>query len=179
MNYEPRPLRRGLLPNLSSDIIASVARLEYSVFTRADCSLAWKVLTNVELWPKFCRLYKHIRWQGTPWTPGSRVRVDLGAPVNSTADRVVTVCSPPHHVSWINHISGYTMEQWVSLDPFNLGGTRVSVWIEVTGGDPSRDRAEDMRLLQSVVVEWFDNFWRECDLVAQQARSGDIRSEAD
>ena len=178
MNYEPRPPRRGLLPNLSSEIIANFARIEYSVFTKAGSSLAWKVLSNIELWPKFCTLYKRARWQGAPWTPGSRIRLDLGSPLNATADRVVTVCTPPHHIAWINHICGYTMEQWISLDPHNPGGTRVSVWIEVTGGDPSRDRAQDMRLLQDIVAEWFDNFWRECDLQAQETL-GDVCTKAD
>jgi hypothetical protein len=179
MNYEPRPPRRGLLPNLSSEIISNIARIEYSVFTKADCSLAWRVFSNIEFWPKFCKLYKRARWLGAPWTPGSRVKLELGAPVNATADRVVTVCTPPHHVAWINHVCGYTMEQWIAFDPYGLGGTRVSAWIEVTGGDPSRDRAEDMQLLRNVVEEWFDNFWRECDRVAQQATSGDIRRQAD
>ena len=179
MNYEPRPPRRGLLPNLSSEILNSIARVEYSVFTKANCAIAWKVFSNIELWPKFCKLYKHVRWQGTPWRAGSRLRLDVGPPVNATADRVVTVCAPPHHVAWINHICGYTMEQWIALDPYNLGGTRVSAWIEVTGGDPLRDRAEDIRILQGVVSEWFDNFWRECDLVAEQLSGGDIRSAAD
>ena len=177
MNYEPRPPRRGLLPHLSSEIIANITRIEYSVFTRAECELAWKVLSNTELWPKFCRLYKRTRWQGPPWTPGSRVKLDLGPPVNATADRVVTVCTPPHHIAWINHICGYTMEQWISLDP-HVGSTRVSAWIEVSGGDPNRDRAEDMRLLENIVAEWFDNFWRECDLQAQESE-GDVCTNAD
>src|SRR6185503_3501095 len=178
MNFEPRPPRRGLLPILSSEIIPNVTRIEYSVFTRADCALAWTVLSDVERLPKFCKLYIRARWQGTPWTPGSRVRLELGPPVNATADRAVTACTPPHHIAWINHICGNTMEQWISLEPYNLGGTRVSAWMEVTGGDPSRNRAQDMRLLQDVVAEWFDNFWRECDLLAQATR-GDVRPDAD
>ncbi len=179
MNYEPRPPRRGLLPNLSSEILANIARIEYAVFTKATCSVAWTIFSNVELWPKFCSLYKHAHWQGPPWTPGSRLKLDIGAPVDATADRVVTVCSPPHHIAWINHVCGYTMEQWVALDPSNLGGTRVCTWIELTGGDASRDRAQDVRLLRAVVVEWFDNFCRECDGAAETLGRGDIRSAAD
>jgi hypothetical protein len=172
MDYESRPLRRGLLPELSPELINHIARVEYVVFTRADCTLAWKLFSNIGLWPKFCHLYADIRWQGAPWTPGSRMRLEVGPPVDVTVDRVVTVCIPPHHISWINHVRGYTMEQWISIDPYQ-GGTRVSTWIEVTGGELSSHRAEDMRLLKSVVIEWFENFRLECDRVAETEASTD------
>jgi len=178
MNYDVRPPRRGLLPSLSPDVINHIARLEYTIFTKANCNLAWRVFSQVDLWPQFCSLYKSARWQGDAWVPGSRLRLELGAPLHAVADRVVTACNPPHQLSWINHIRGYTMEQWVSLEPFYSDGCKISVWVEVTGGDPSRDRTEDMRLLQSVVVEWFENFRTECDRLAEMEAS-DIRSAAD
>ena len=178
MNHEVRPPRRGLLPNLSPDIVNHTARVEVAVFTKAACAVAWKTLSDVSLWPRFCSAYKNVRWQGVPWMPGSRMRLEIGPPVDLVVDRVITVCTPPYHLCWINHVAGYTMEQWISVEPSQDGGSRVATWIEVTGGNPSRDRNQDMRLLQSLVEEWFSGLRKECDRVADR-RKDDIRSAAD
>lgn len=177
MNYELRPPRRGLLPNLSSDVLGQLVRVEYVVFTKADPELAWRVFSDVDSWPKFCPLYRDIRWVGAPWTVGSRLHLEIREPVNAIVDRALTVCMPPHHISWISHVRGYTMEQWVSLDPSPGGGTRVSTWIEVTGASISRDRELDLQELKAVVSTWFDNFSLECDRVA--GYSDDIPAAAD
>ena len=177
MNYETRPPRRGLMPPMSADFESSIARVEYSVLTSADCKLAWKIFSDTSLWSRFSDLYGAIRWQGPAWTPGSRLRIDIGEPINATVDRVITICMSPHNVAWINHVRGYTMEQWVSLDPTAGGGTRISTWIEVTGAGVSRDRELDLQELKSVVCTWFDNFSLECDRAAPDPH--DIRSAAD
>ncbi len=174
MNYETRPPRRGLLPELPPEFSNHIARVEYAVFTNAKRSLAWQLFSDLSLWPKFCNLYENIRWHGTPWTPGSRLRIDVREPVNATVDRVLTVCMPPNHIAWINHVRGYTMEQWISFDAYQGGGTRVSTWIEVTGGEVSAHRSEDIRLLETVVEGWFDNFRAECDRIARSDQFKDI-----
>jgi hypothetical protein len=156
MNYETRPPRRGLLPELPPEFTHHIARVEYAIFTKAKRSLAWQIFSDLSLWPKFCDLYENIRWHGTPWTPGSRLRIDVREPVNATVDRVLTVCMPPNYIAWINHVRG--------------GGTRVSTWIEVTGAEASAQRSEDIRLLETVVEGWFDNFSAECDRVADSDR---------
>jgi hypothetical protein len=61
------------------------------------------------------------------------------------------------------------MEQWISFDAYQSGGTRVSTWIEVTGVEASAQSKEDIRLLEAVVEGWFDNFTAECDRVADAA----------
>lgn len=177
MNYEMRPPRRGLPPNLSSNLLSQFVRVEYVVFTKADPELAWRTFSNIDLWPKFCSLYKNIRWQGAPWTAGSRLHIEIREPINAVVDRALTVCMPPHHISWISHVRGYTMEQWVSLDPSPGGGTRVATWIEVTGAGVSRDKELDLQQLKSVVSTWFDHFSRECDRLAGYA--DDIPAAAD
>jgi polyketide cyclase/dehydrase/lipid transport protein len=177
MNYEMRPPRRGLPSNLSSNLLSPFVRVEYAVFTKAKPELAWKIFSDIESWPKFCSLYKNIRWQGAPWTAGSRLHIEIREPINAIVDRALTVCMPPHHISWISHVRGYTMEQWVSLDPAPGGGTRVATWIEVTGGTVSRDQALDLQQLKSVVSTWFDNFSLECDRAA--GVPDDIPSAAD
>lgn len=167
MNYEPRPPRRDLTLNLSSEFESQVERLEYIVFTQADCALAWKVYSDINLWPSFCDIYGEIEWQGTPWTPGSRLRTELRPPLGATAQRVITVCMPPRQVAWINHVRSSTMEQWVSFDPYPGGGTRVSTWIEVTGAELEADRSNFLKYLRKVVATWFENFALECDRVAK------------
>jgi hypothetical protein len=167
MNYETRPPRRGLMPPMSADFESSIARVEYSVLTSADCKLAWKIFSDTSLWSRFSDLYGAIRWQGPAWTPGSRLRIDIGEPINATVDRVITICMPPHNVAWINHVRGYTMEQWVSFDPYQGGGTKVSTWIEVTGAEISQRGGEDIKYLKTVLVSWFTRFAAECDRAAR------------
>jgi hypothetical protein len=151
---------------LSPDFATHIARIEYAVFTKADCTLAWRIFSDISLWPRFCNYYDSIRWQGTPWTPGSRLRIEIREPMNAVVDRVITVCVPPHNAAWINHVRGYTMEQWLSLDPYLGGGTRVSTWIEVTGAEVSRRGGEDIKYVKRILASWFENFAAECDRIA-------------
>ena len=168
MNYETRPPRRGLMPLPSPDYEAHIARIEYAVFTNADCALAWRIFTNLNLWPRFSDHYGSIRWQGAPWMPGSRLHIDIREPINATVDRVITVCMPPHHVAWINHVRGYTMEQWVSFDPYAGGGTKVSTWIEITGAELSMEGGKTIKMVKTILAGWFENFAAECDCAAER-----------
>jgi hypothetical protein len=162
--------------NLSPEPENPVSRVEYIVFTHADCALAWRIFSDLRLWPNFCDIYGEIAWQGTPWTPGSRLRIELQPPLNATANRVITVCTPPHQVAWINHVCGNTMEQWVSFDSYHGGGTRISTWIEVTGTELAVNGISFLTFLRRVLATWFENFALECDRVAG-SRSGPDHSE--
>jgi hypothetical protein len=163
MNHELGPPRRGLLPQLPLDVNTQIVRIEYVIFTRADCALAWRTFSDLSLWPTFSDLYDSIRWQGSPWTPGSRLRLEIRPPFQTVVDRVITVCMPPRHVGWISHVRGYTMEQLVSFDPYPGGGTRISTWIEMTGADLFRDEGKDVKTVKTLLADWFDKFGRECD----------------
>jgi hypothetical protein len=178
MNYELRPPRRGLVPNLSPDPSGRIGRVEYLVFTKADPSLAWKIFSDIKLWPKFSDRYTSIAWKGTPWTPGSRLRIEVREPVITVVDRALTLCLPPQHIAWISHVAGYTMEQWIAIEPSAAGGSRVSTWIEVTGTDFTEGKKIDLEFLKGIIIEWFDNFTLECDRVAE-TRIGDFRPRAD
>jgi hypothetical protein len=93
--------------------------------------------------------------------PGSRLQIEIVTPVVAKQDRVITLCTPPRCVAWINHVLGYTMEQWVQFDPETGGGTRVSTWIEIMGVDLEGHDVE--RLVARFVADWFVNFCAECD----------------
>ena len=178
MNHELGPPRRGLLPQLPLDVNSQIARVEYVVFTEADCALAWRTFSDLKLWPTFSDLYDSLRWQGSPWTPGSRLRLEIGKPFHTVVDRVITVCMPPRHVGWISHVRGYTMEQWVSFDPYSGGGTRVSTWIEITGAGLLVEEGRDVKIVKTLLASWFDKFVAECDRVHgfNDLRMGDSKS---
>jgi hypothetical protein len=72
-------------------------RVEHTVVTRADRELAWRVFSNVEMWPRFSDLYGDIRWLGEPWMAGSHMNIELKSPVGTVVDHVITVCTPPHY----------------------------------------------------------------------------------
>ena len=126
--------------------------------------MAWRIFSDISRWRRFSDAYRNIEWRGEPWTPGSRLRIDIVKPVEATQDRVITMCTPPRGVAWINHVLGYSMEQWVLFDPVD-GGTRVSTWLEITGSDfHGRDVRE---LVARIMEDWFSNFCAECDQVAE------------
>jgi hypothetical protein len=140
---------------------AKIVRVEYSISTKADCALTWRIFTDCARWHRFTNAYRSLEWRGEPWVPGSRLQIEIVRPVVATQDRVITICTPPRCVAWVNHVMGYTMEQWVLFDPDAGGGTRVSTWIEITGADLEGHNIEKM--VAQFAADWLINFGAECD----------------
>ena len=167
MSFLSRP-DRGLTPNLRTHSLRSeIARIEHAVFTKAPCDLVWKLFSDWRRWPSFTDIYgSPIEWKGSPWTPGSRMQFDIAHPVRARVDRVITICTPPRCVAWINHVYGYTMEQWVLFDHYSGGGTRITTWIEFTGAELCPDGNDARIVVKGLLERWFANFCAECDRVA-------------
>ena len=68
--------------------------------------------------------------------------------------------------AWINHVLGYTMEQWVLFDPHAGGGTRISTWVEFTGAALMVDGHDIEAIVRRFVETWYTNFAAECDRMA-------------
>lgn len=81
---------------------------------------------------------------------------------------MITVGTPPRCVAWINHVFGYTLEQWVLFDPHPGGGTRVSTSIEIVGKALSVEGQDVREVIQDFVVCWYTKFAEECDREASQ-----------
>ena len=80
MTYLSRPPRRGPTPDLCAghqqpEKRPEIVRVEYTVFTKADVGLTWKIFSDWKLWPSFSDVYGKggIEWRGAPWEPGSRL----------------------------------------------------------------------------------------------------------
>lgn len=161
----------GLPRHLSAPESKSEAsRINHTVFTRASCDVAWKVFSECKLWPGFSERYDSaVRWQGTPWEPGSRVQFDILAPDPARVLCVVTLCAPPQCVAWINHVNGYTMQQCVLFEPYYGGGTRITTWIELTDPELNGGSVRLRAVLKSLLHTWFGNFTAECDHRARAA----------
>ncbi len=173
MTYLSRPPRRGPTPGLcagksSTDKRPEIVRVEYTVFTKADVGLTWKIFSDWKLWPSFSDVYGKggIEWRGAPWEPGSRLFIDIAYPVRTTVDRVITICTPPRCVAWISHVRGFTMEQWVLFDPYHGGGTKISTWIELMGVEFCVDGCDAREIVKGMLAKWFEEFCAECDRIA-------------
>src|SRR2546426_8300400 len=81
-----------------------IVRIELAVFTKADCELAWGIFSDWKRWQRVSDRYHSREWHGPPWTPGSRLQVELLRPIHARVDRVITVCTPPRCDAWINHV---------------------------------------------------------------------------
>lgn len=168
MTFLPRP-NRGLAPDpCARNIGSEIARIDHAVFTNAPCDLAWKLFMDWQRWPEFTDIYgSAIEWKGSPWSPGSRMQFDIVRPVKAKMDRVITICTPPRCVAWINHVYGYTMEQWVLFDHYAGGGSRVGTWVELTGAELCPDGKDASEVVKGLLEEWFRNFCAECDRLAE------------
>lgn len=144
-------------------------RFEYSVTTKATPEVAWKVFSNLELWPQFSEHYTEIRWtKGEPWQSGSRLSITADKPIRVTLDHVITICVPGEKVAWIDHAVGTTMEQWVTFEPQPNGGTLVSTWAEFTGLVPLLAGRRIKDVLLEFTRTWYDHYAKECDRTAAE-----------
>lgn len=150
--------------------------LEYKVVTRANRALVWKVFSNWHLWHHFSDIYGDMHWAGKPWEPGSRLKIDLVRPVKSTADHVITECSPAEYVAWIDHVYSDTMEQWVRFQSLPSGGTEIHTWADVVGPTSTVGNRDVQDVLIDFIRNWYDRFAEECDRLAPQDATPPERS---
>ncbi len=95
-------------------------------------------------------------------TGGSRLRIEILQPRHAIVDHVITVCSPPEFVAWIDHFCGQTMEQWVTFHALPGGGTSIHTWADIVDGQNARG------FVQKFIEQWYNRFSNECDLLAEQ-----------
>jgi hypothetical protein len=154
-------------------------RLQYTGFTRANRGLAWQLFSDWRRWHQFSDVYGDIRWQkGAPWEPGSRLRIEVVRPVKAIVDHVITVCSPPEFVAWIDHALGDTMEQWVTFYDLADGGTRIHTWADITGPTLMVAGRNVRDVIRDFMRGWYDNFCAECDKMAEEAISLQLKAGA-
>jgi hypothetical protein len=153
------------------------ARISHTVFTRAQCDVAWKVFSDCNLWPGFFEAHRaNVQWHGVPWSAGSRLQFDFAEPEPAKFECVVTLCAPPQCVAWINHACGHTFQQCVLFEPYMGGGTKITTWIEFTTMEIRDGFLKVRPLLKSLLQTWFANFTAECD---HQARAAATQRSAD
>lgn len=58
------------------------------------------------------------------------------------------------------------MEQYVLLEPYLGGGSRISTWVEFSGAESSTDAQQVRLLLEYLLQNWLTGFGSECDRVA-------------
>jgi hypothetical protein len=142
--------------------------LEYTGFTQASPALAWNLFCDHRFWPRFANIYGDIHWsKGKPWKPGSRMTIEIVQPVKATVDHVITVCTAPEQVAWIDHALGNTMEQWVTFEAQSDGRTRVHTWAEITGADPKFSANQYSDFVRAFMRQWYESFCSACDQLAK------------
>ena len=149
---------------------AGIIRIEHAVITKAQPRVSWQIFTDWKRWSRISNRYQEIQWYGRPWSPGSRMRVELLRPFEVTVDRVITACVPGKSLAWINHVIGYTMEQWVFFQPVAGGGTRIFTWLEFTGPQATIDGRSVQEFIEEYINEWYEAFRLECDRAVMDNR---------
>ena len=95
------------------------------------------------------------------------MKIDIVQPVATTIDHVITICTPPQQIAWIDHALGNTMEQWVTFEAQPDGRTRVHTWAEITGSNPLFAANKYSDFVRAFMREWYDSFCSACDQLAQ------------
>ncbi len=148
-----------------------ISKFRHEVVTRANPNLAWEVFSNWRRWHTFSNIYGSLEWtQGTPWTEGSRLRIEVIRPVHLFIDHVITFCEPGSKVGWIDNAFGVVLEQWVTFQKTVDGVTRVTVTGEMVGGESINIGGKNaMELLQDFTRTWYENFRTVCDELSLSA----------
>jgi hypothetical protein len=143
----------------------------YEVVTRATAELAWEVFSNWRRWHTFSNIYGSLEWtQGTPWSEGSRLRIEVIRPVHLFIDHVITYCDPGQKIGWIDNAFGVVVEQWVTFQQTMEGLTRVTLVGEMVGGESINIGGKDAQeLVQDFTRSWYENFRTVCDELAPLA----------
>lgn len=142
-----------------------ISKFKHEVVTTASPSLAWEVFSNWRRWHTFSNVYGSLEWtQGTPWTEGSRLRIEVMRPMHLFIDHVITFCEPGKKVGWIDNAFGVVLEQWVTFERAANGLTRVALVGEIVGGELiSIGGKNAVELLQGFTHDWYENYRTVCD----------------
>lgn len=141
-----------------------IIRLDHKSPTSADPALAWRIFLDWRRWDRFTDFYADLRWtHGTPWSVGSRLRMDLVRPARFVVNRLVTMCRAPEAIAWIDHSRGSTVEQQVSFELDADGKTCIHVVSQALGSRPEVAGQPFITFLDRSVKLWLDGFSKECD----------------
>ena len=139
-------------------------RFQYSVTTRASRARAWEIFSNWRRWNEFANIYGELHWrEGSPWTAGSRLEIEVLQPVKTVVSHVITNCQPAHKVGWIDHSLGVVLAQWVSFEEAVCGGTRVHTWGDVVQSGVTIAGQTAEHLITKFTETWYENFRSACD----------------
>ena len=148
-----------------------INKFRHEVVTKASPTLAWEVFSNWRRWHTFSNIYGSLEWaQGTPWTEGSRLRIEIVRPLHMYIDHVITFCEPANKVGWIDNAFGVVLEQWVTFQKTVDGVTRVTVVSEMVGGESINIGGRNaMDLLEDFTRTWYENYRTVCDELSSAA----------
>jgi len=148
-----------------------ISKFRHEVVTKASPKLAWEVFSNWRRWHTFSSVYGSLEWtQGTPWTEGSRLRIEIISPMHLFIDHVITFCEPGSKVGWIDNAFGVVLEQWVTFQRTADGVTRVTVISEMVGGEAINIAGKNaIELLQDFTRTWYENYRTVCDELSLSA----------
>lgn len=150
---------RSSQPRSRSTVSSSFS---YSVTTKLPRDRVWKLLSDIDNWPRVADVYAHVHWQGAPWIPGSSVMAVLVYPIELSVQYLLERCEPPSQISYLahSHEAGFASHRTIELAEVSAGTlVRVSSYVvgepALAGGGPA--------FLKMLTQRWFDGFAHFCD----------------
>jgi hypothetical protein len=111
-------------------------KVEASVVCRCHAEYVWQKFQDLGNWAWWNPAVGGARWlAGEPWTPGSRMRLEL-VRLKLTFEPVVIECAPLKLIHWQGNSLRCSGEQHFIFDPQPDGTTVLRAMLRLTGATP-------------------------------------------
>jgi hypothetical protein len=143
---------------------------DFQVVLDAPLRTVFSIYVDVDRW-RNRNVFGEIQWvHGTPWTEGSRLRIETRIAVRSTVDQVVQHFTPNESVSYLSHVFGITCEMRVTFTPLAFDRTAIDVVINLVGTTSRSLGFAWAPAITKATKGFFEELSRECEAAALAAR---------
>jgi hypothetical protein len=144
--------------------MSSQQQFAYQVSTALPRDRVWALFADLENWPKFSRVYDHLKWSGVPWRRASCVLGTLHIPHPMPLRYVLETCQPGFLISYV----GYSTEAGIATHRIvrfeeQHGRTLIKIDSYIVGLPTFSIAGGSYGLLRMLVETWFRDFASFCD----------------
>lgn len=143
---------------------------DFQVVLDAPLQTVFSIYVDVDRW-RNRNVFGEIQWvQGTPWTEGSRLRIETRNPIRSTVEQVVQHFALNESVSYLSHVFGITCETRVTFTPVAFDRTAINVVMTLVGTASRSLGFAVAPAITKATKGFFEELRKECEAAALAAR---------
>lgn len=143
--------------------------IRYHHQLQANCTpeFVWQAFAEVDRWPQWNKIIGSGKWvAGTPWQPGSKMRIQVVSPINFTLEPEVVGAKAPEVVHWQGKGMGVNAEIMFRFVGQADGTTAMEVLEEFTGAATMFVTERMKRDVVTVFDSWLKSLKDEAERLA-------------